>query len=123
MVCLLGCGEPQRGPKLVPASGSITYQGEPVEGATIVFLPQDHGFAAVTTSDDEGNFSLRTPQASPSDGAAPGAYKVTIRKNYMTPEDREIWLLPKPYGHVQTSGLIADVATDQDNHYAFKLVD
>ena len=120
---LAGCGEERHGPELVPVTGAVTHNGEPVEGATVVFFPQDHTWAAAAKSDSNGQFQLKTLQASPDDGAVPGTFKVTVRKNYMTPEDIEIWELPKPYGFVDTSGLSANVVVDKVNDVTFDLVD
>jgi hypothetical protein len=101
----------------------VTYNCDPVEGATIVFCPQDHAWAAATKSDADSRFRMKTLQANPNDGAAPGMFKVTVRKNYMTPQDVEIWQLPRPYGFVDRSTLTANVVDGQTNDFLFELVD
>lgn len=123
ILLVMGCSEPQRGPQLFPVTGSVTYNGEPVEGATLVFVPQDHSYSAVATSDAGGKFRVRTHQANPDDGAAVGNYKVAIRKNYMTPEDKEIWLLPRSYGSFDKPAFTEVVMADENNECLFELVD
>lgn len=75
----IGCSgsEPER-PNTVAATGKVTYNGEAVEGATVTFVPQDGGHAAVGVTDATGAFSLMTFVAN--DGAVPGSYQVKIAK-------------------------------------------
>ncbi len=67
LVCLLliGCGT---GPRLVPVSGTVTLDGEPVDQVRVVFEPVI-GEADVTTdvyyssfgiTDDHGHFEMKT---------------------------------------------------------------
>lgn len=66
-----------------PVSGTITYNGQPLQGATILFYPQ--GGAAkekklfpIATSDQSGNFAVRTYEKENPDGAPVGEYKVCV---------------------------------------------
>lgn len=68
----VGCGEPRRGPELFPVTGSVTYDGEPVEGASVVFLPQDHKLAATARTDEEGRDEHRCTSWSASGEGLPG---------------------------------------------------
>ena len=97
-VALVGCGSSGGGSRsgLVKASGILTYNGQPVDGATLDFRPMDesvqNGVAAGFT-DEKGMFSLMTDR--PGDGALPGKYRVTVKKqvemidkqNQETPDD------------------------------------
>ncbi|MGH7202173.1 MAG: carboxypeptidase-like regulatory domain-containing protein, partial [Planctomycetaceae bacterium] len=67
----------------------MIYNEQPVEGATVVFIPTGHKHGATAQTDAEGKFQLRTYE--PGDGAVPGNYKVTIRKVEMPaqPEEEE----------------------------------
>ena len=82
-VALVGCGSSGGGSRsgLVKASGILTYNGQPVDGATLDFRPMDesvqNGVAAGFT-DEKGMFSLMTDR--PGDGALPGKYRVTVKK-------------------------------------------
>jgi hypothetical protein len=75
-----GCG-PGTGhlPKTVPASGVVTLDGKPVDGAQVVIVPAAEGTTGATAvTDASGRFSLRAyPEK---DGAIPGEYKVQVSK-------------------------------------------
>jgi len=72
---LSGCGA-----SLTPVSGTVTLDGQPVDHATVSFIPED---ATVTNgeasggTDASGNFTLVT-RGSP--GAYPGTYKVVVTR-------------------------------------------
>lgn len=74
-VTALGCGE--RGDaNLVSVTGTVLYDGEPVEGASVVFRSDSSVASGMT--DSSGRFELRTQgQGS---GAEPGDYKVMVTK-------------------------------------------
>jgi hypothetical protein len=76
-VCL-GCGSETGLEGLVEVSGLITYDGKPVEAATVAFVPEGEGRAASGMTDADGKFQLTTLK--PGDGARPGRYKVTVSK-------------------------------------------
>lgn len=87
-VSLSGCGS--SGPKIntVPVTGKITYNGQPVAGATVAFIPNNpDGRAARGVTDDLGVYTLTTyvgPNDQPA-GAEPGEYKVTVEKKQVAP--------------------------------------
>lgn len=62
----------------VPVTGTVTLDGQPVEGAAVTFAPQEKGRAAAGVTDASGKFVLMTER--PKDGAVPGAYRVGITK-------------------------------------------
>ncbi len=76
--CLLlsSCGDGK--PRRVPVNGTVLYNGQPLPGGDVVFVPADlnTGFRARGKADAEGQFSLTT--FSEGDGAIPGEYKVTV---------------------------------------------
>ncbi|MDR1290839.1 MAG: hypothetical protein LBK06_06530 [Planctomycetaceae bacterium] len=79
-VCLIGCtkSDPRKA-GLVPASGTITYNGLPLDNATIVFVPKDSSKqGAGALSGIDGKFALTT--ISDNDGAFPAEYSVYILK-------------------------------------------
>lgn len=66
-------------PETAPTSGTVMYQGKPVDGATIAFSPiASGGQVATAITDAEGKYALHT--FAEADGAVPGDYKVTISK-------------------------------------------
>jgi len=80
--CLLalGCGpDTSHLPKTVPASGVVTLDGKPVDGAQVVLVAEGEGaHGAFGACDASGRFALRAFQEK--DGAVPGSYKVQISK-------------------------------------------
>ena len=62
----------------IAASGTVTHNGQPVEGATVVFAPEGEGRAASGLTDASGRFQLQT--VTPDDGVVPGKYQVAISK-------------------------------------------
>jgi hypothetical protein len=76
-------------PRTYPVTGVVTYQGNPVEGATVTFIGEK--YSATGRTDSQGRYKLTTFQAG--DGAVPGDYQVTIMKmaapNYKDDESQE----------------------------------
>ncbi len=71
-----GCGPGVDLEKTVPVSGTLTYQGKPLEGYKIVFHPTEERQGATAESGTGGAFKLGTNE--PGDGAAPGKHRVSI---------------------------------------------
>jgi len=119
----------------------VTYNGEPVEGATVTFMAtSEGGRGAMGTTDASGKYSLLTFVAG--DGAIPGSYKVKIAKKAggggfeategaggmlvppaggpptVKPKDE----LPAKYADDSTSGLTAEVKVG-NNTFDFELTD
>jgi hypothetical protein len=64
---------------LVPVEGRVTLDDQPVEGASITFMPQSAGMQPATAgSDADGRFRLETREKP---GAMPGLYKVVVSKH------------------------------------------
>jgi hypothetical protein len=148
-----GCGgDPHLAdrPQTAPVTGQVTYNGNPVEGATVTFRPAGAGVpgalgsgdgqGAVGQTDSNGRFQLTT--FSPNDGAVPGQYQVSIRKLDKA-EQPEVFdeddprydpdvgteetappkhLLPEKYANPQTSGL-TETVSDGENEFQFDLTD
>jgi hypothetical protein len=75
-VSILGCSNR---PGVVPVEGIVLLDGNPLEGATVTFLPQgDHGRPASGRTDSTGAFHLTTFDKG--DGAMPGEYRVVVKK-------------------------------------------
>ncbi len=83
VIGLFGCNKT---PKLntVAASGTVTYHGRPVAGASVGFYPIDanSGKPAIGQTDSEGRFTLKTPLGgtTSSPGALLGDYTATVTK-------------------------------------------
>ena len=116
-----GCGEKL---SLVPVTGSVTLDGQPVADAGVLFQPIERGPAASGTTDALGKFTLQTANRP---GAAPTAYRVVITKTAapeMVMEERDaidrsrlgqgtvkpdVHFLPAVYASADTSPLRAEV--------------
>ena len=75
-VVATGCAKKKT---LVPVEGTLTLNGEPVEGATVCFVPVDGnvGAAAAGATDSSGHFTVTTGS---DPGCVPADYKVTVYK-------------------------------------------
>jgi hypothetical protein len=72
---VLGCG----GDGPLPITGSVKWEsGEPISGATVLFVPASGGRPASGLTGADGSFQLSTK--SHNDGAPPGDYKVVITR-------------------------------------------
>ena len=126
-IVLAGCSKSSR-PPTYPVTGTVTFQGKPVAGAAITFVPTGEGEAASAITDSEGKYALTTWQAG--DGARPGEYRVKVSKqeqaavdpsklvqNLSYEEEQKIYveskkppppakrLIPGKFENDQTSGL------------------
>ncbi|MCA9126145.1 MAG: hypothetical protein KDB22_03630 [Planctomycetales bacterium] len=71
-----GCGSGVDLEKTVPVSGTLSYQGTPLEGYKLVFHPVEDRQGATAESGADGSFVMGTNE--PGDGAAPGKHRVSI---------------------------------------------
>lgn len=139
-----GCkkGDP-RSKDLVPAMGTITYNGTPLDGATLTFLneedPLKPGGSAVSKAD--GTFAVSL--YGDGDGTSPGNYVVTVTKIEMKsklseeeildyekrgeelPADaqEEVALIPKKYGSKTTSDIHVAIPAGGDKAIQIDLKD
>ena len=139
-VGLAGCGGSTM-PKIYPATGTVTWKGEPLADATVSFVPSV-GAPSDGKTDAQGKFAIMT-NGMP--GARAGACKVTVSKfagaapsmpAAPKPEDMmkmyekkkkgevEKGEIPAKFGRPDTSGLSAEVTTDgAKNVFTFDLKD
>lgn len=77
---LVGCGGSDF--NMVSVSGTITMDGEPLEGVEVVFAPMEVkgqvevGPASVGITDSNGGFTLKTPRGA--EGAMIGNHRVSV---------------------------------------------
>ena len=140
---VVGCGGP-KGPAVTVVSGTVMLDGEPLDGASVVFHPtSSSGLAGSGKTSADGTFGLSTFRATPGAGVVPGEYVVTIRKEewpeFKEPEDDDpdyerkmaqvekemeratpTYVTPQAYGDEETSGLTATVSTGE-NKIVFEL--
>jgi len=140
----LGCGGQQGAdrPSACPVTGTVTHNGQPVEGATVAFQAASGSRGAVGVTDAAGKYTLTTYESG--DGAVPGAYQVTIFKykveagaaavDESSPDYDAVALaegeeqaagpenlLPAKYADPTTSDVTATVSEGGDNTFDFPL--
>lgn len=136
-----GCGDDSGLPPRFAVSGTVNYNGAPVEKGKIDFVPTSPEGRAATGSITNGSYKLTT--LNPDDGALPGSYKVTITsvevdttklqeiaKGGQFHHDKEFAkanknaksLVPSKYNLPDTSGLTAEVKASS-NSIPFDLKD
>lgn len=82
----IGCGSSRS--STYPVTGTVTYNGEPVEGASVALSatePETRGAVGITDAD--GRYELTTFEKG--DGAMPGEFKVRVFKYDREPEEPE----------------------------------
>lgn len=145
-----GCGGDPGIEGLVDVSGTVTYQGNPVESATVSFSPTSGTRAASGRTDADGRFQLTS--LNPGDGAIPGDYKVSVSKVEDTDPSHHVtaeqfaemvaggkapptgptrpgqieaggleYHVPEKYLDAEESGLTAVVTADGTNDFTFDL--
>jgi hypothetical protein len=145
MLLTVGCSGSGQ-PPVAAVSGTVNYQGKPIEGAAVMFAPTGQEKPATGTTDAEGNFGLTTFAAG--DGAMPGTYKVTISKTVVNdpwagkspdeiseanaqlrsqgkpvPKAETKYLVPEKYASVEKTPESATVKADGENKFVFNLQD
>ena len=82
LICLIvvsGCGNKL---KTYKVTGTVKYKGEPVPKATVTFDPkvEGQGLVAFSSTDENGVYTLQTPEGKPGGGTTLGEYRVLISK-------------------------------------------
>lgn len=132
-----GCSSEKRGdPNGRPVSGTVTYNGAPVAGASVTFRSPTASAFGIT--DAEGKYKLTTAAG---DKVSLGQYQVSISKKdtpppppasdsatYVPPDPNAVPvapkdLLPPKYADAATSQLTASVTADGKNEFDFPLTD
>jgi len=123
---LVGCSSDSstsERPRVVPVSGRVLANGEPLAGAHVTFTNTQANRSAFAKTDEEGKFRLTT--FTPNDGAVPGKQQISVSKlesiesanagvdrtttPNAAPTPARRWLIPRHYGDLRTSGLSAEV--------------
>lgn len=125
-------------------AGTVTLNGEALDGATVTFVPNGPGNSASGITDASGKYTLSTFGGG--DGATPGEYSVKIAKyegaaaaatgraasgDSQYPDDYKGEeadaeqgsknLLPEKYANPATSGFTAKVEASDSNVFDFAL--
>ena len=83
-----GCS--QSDPSLVPVTGTVTVNDQPLANATVTFIPKDGtpGFGGVGRTDAAGKYKLAGSRDD-APGIPPGEYRVVVSKRLM-PDGSEV---------------------------------
>lgn len=134
-IFLAGCGGPDR-PPMAEATGTVTFQDQPLEGATVVFAPTSGERVATGETDDAGRFTLGT--FGHEDGAIIGDHRVTVIARHAVARDESGGSsmpggptaakpsgprIPTRYFDPESSGLTAAVTDGGDNDFQFDLTE
>jgi hypothetical protein len=110
---LAGCGSGDPNAiKAVPAAGTVTYKGQPIETGTVGFIPAQGRPASGPITN--GHFTMTT--YTDNDGAIPGHHAVTVNATKQVTgsgragdEGRTVSLVPENYAHPDSSGTAVDI--------------
>lgn len=107
MVAVFGVAGCDGGPKVVPVSGVVLIDGQPLTYGHIQVIPS--GWRPATGRvDGSGRFTLTT--TTPNDGCAVGTHPVVIlASESLTPENTK-WHAPQKYADVATSNLTVTIS-------------
>lgn len=121
----------------VPVTGTVTYKGQPVAGATVTFISGGDARTAVAVTDRAGRYQLTTLDSA---GAMPGNYAVVVTKTDISLDsDKPIsmdeaaqnrgkaiepkQLLPSKYGDPSKTPLKFEVQPGRKNKFDLQLID
>ena len=136
---LCGCG-PANPLDTIAVTGTVTVDGQPMEGISVTFLPADGGaYGAFGSTDSKGKFKLSSPSAPVGSGAVAGEYIPVFSKTEMEQrpptaspeEERRLYggvpaqvfhRIPEKYGDVKTCGFDpVKVEKGKKNVFSFDL--
>jgi hypothetical protein len=87
LLLVAGCGGGYSGPPLYPAQGVVTYNGQPVAGATVQFNPPEEvklAPLAMAITNEKGEFTIKSAGHP---GAIEATFRVTVVKAESTSTD------------------------------------
>jgi hypothetical protein len=73
---IIGCGNDDGLGRRFPVSGTVTYNGNPLQKGTISFISEDPNGVGATGAIEDGSYTLST--GGNNDGARAGKYKVVV---------------------------------------------
>lgn len=124
-ILLIGC---DRGPKIVPVSGTVTYKGKALEFGSVMFQPAQ-GQPAKGSIQADGTFVMSTFREG--DGATVGRNRVRIScyesqaPKVVSEGEQSLGklLIPSKYTIYDQSGLVVDIKESDNEPIVFELTD
>ncbi len=112
VVTLLMRGSCNQRPTVVPVSGQVLIDGQPLTSGFVRVIPQD-ARSASGEIDSQGRFQLTTFE--PRDGCVPGKHPVEIISRDVISPTKIRWLTPKKYCQATTSELTVNIDGPTDS--------
>lgn len=109
LACVTGCN---KHPGIVPVSGTVTIDGQPVPAGQVSVSAEGQR-AAVGKIGPDGRFTLSSFELN--DGAPTGTHPVTVSAVEGVTEQSNRWHAPKKYANSVTSGLQVTIDGPTDN--------
>lgn len=110
LVSTTGCGP--SGPNVVPVSGKVLIDGQPLTFGYVRFVPTG-GRASDAEIQSDGTFELR--YSGDQKGALVGEHRVEIAASLTLTPTKVKWHAPKKYASIGTSGLTYTVDGPKDD--------
>jgi hypothetical protein len=107
---LVGCGDNR--PSIVPVSGQVLVDGQPLTVGSIQFIHPNARSAAGAIGAD-GRFTLTTYEIG--DGAVVGNHRVRVAASEPFGTDAVRWSAPKKYAEAETSGIQVEIHDPVDD--------
>lgn len=104
VLCATGCGDGR--PELVPVSGQVLIDGEPLKFGSIRFVPTGARSSSAEL-DEEGRFTLTCYEDN--DGAVIGRHRVSVSAGETLNEVQIRWHAPKKYAKYKSSELEEEI--------------
>ncbi|UUO07629.1 carboxypeptidase-like regulatory domain-containing protein [Blastopirellula sp. J2-11] len=120
----------QARPEVFPTSGVVMFDGKPLAEALVTFHSDESNVSSYAKTDETGKFQLTTFE--PNDGVVAGRHHVCVTK-YKEPAVSQVPvelrsapipapnLIPMRYGDPDKSELTANVASNGENHFVYRL--
>src|SRR5688500_8443177 len=97
LTLVAGCSDR---PEIVPISGKVLIDGQPLTHGTIMVMP-DNARASFGTIAPDGSFTLTCYDEG--DGCVPGTHKVTVSAVEALSSSKQKWHAPRKYTEPDTS--------------------
>jgi hypothetical protein len=135
MFSMTGCGTDGDYPQMTPVTITVMYDGQAIEGATVLFSPTNsENPSAQGRTDASGKASVRS--FAEREGVLPGSYRVAVHKSALEGgqevddpdadpgfQPEVVNQLPERYASVSTSDLSIEVVLNGPVEQTFELTD